>query len=85
MLSRVLLATSIALGAISTGLAGSPDTTTAAAVTQQRFNNADKEPGQWMGVGRTWSEQRFSPLKLIDDTNVQRLGLEWMAPLSTYR
>ena len=89
MLSRVLLATCVALGAISTGLAGSRSTTTAgtpaAAVNQQRLDNADREPGQWMGVGRTWSEQRFSPLKLINDTNAQRLGLEWMAPLSTYR
>ena len=38
-----------------------------------------------MSTGRTWSEQRFSPLKLINDTNVQRLGLAWFAPLNTYR
>jgi quinohemoprotein ethanol dehydrogenase len=86
--SRVWLATSIALGATSLWIAGTPGTVTAAtpaAVTQQRFEKADQEPGQWMGIGRTWSEQRFSPLKLINDTNVQRLGLAWLAPLNTYR
>jgi len=54
-------------------------------VTQQRLEAADKDPGQWMSPGRTWSEQRFSPLKRINDTNVRRLGLAWYAPLNTYR
>ncbi len=57
----------------------------AAAVTAQRMENADKEPGQWMSHGRTWSEQRFSPLKQIDDKNVKDLGLAWFADLNTYR
>ena len=48
-----------------------------AAVDQQRFTQADKEPGQWMGIGRDWTEQRFSPLTQINDKNVQRLGLAW--------
>lgn len=38
---------------------------------------ADDEPGQWLAHGRTWSEQRFSPLRRIDDSNVTRLGLAW--------
>lgn len=38
-----------------------------------------------MSNGRTWSEQRFSPLTQIDDTNVGRLGLAWYADLNTYR
>jgi quinohemoprotein ethanol dehydrogenase len=57
----------------------------AAAVDQQRLENADRNPGQWMSTGRTWSEQRFSPLKRINDANVQRLGLAWYAPLNTFR
>jgi glucose dehydrogenase len=28
-------------------------------------------------VGRTYSEQRFSPLNQIDEHNVGRLGLAW--------
>jgi quinohemoprotein ethanol dehydrogenase len=39
----------------------------------------------WMSHGRTWFEQRFSPLKQIDDGNVSRLGLVWYADLGTYR
>jgi quinohemoprotein ethanol dehydrogenase len=54
-------------------------------VDQHRLEAADQDPGQWMSSGRTWSEQRFSPLKRINDTNVQRLGLAWYAPLNTYR
>ena len=57
----------------------------AAAVTQERLQSADKHPGQWMSYGRTWDEQRFSPLTQINDHNVQRLGLAWFADLNTYR
>ncbi|HKS96340.1 MAG TPA: PQQ-dependent dehydrogenase, methanol/ethanol family, partial [Terriglobia bacterium] len=89
MLHRVLLAGCIALGATDPLIAGTAGTTTtatsAAHVTRQRLENADKDPGQWMSSGRTWSEQRFSPLKLINDTNAQRLGIAWLAPLNTFR
>jgi quinohemoprotein ethanol dehydrogenase len=43
------------------------------------------EAGQWMNYGRTWSEQRFSPLQRIDEHNVGRLGLAWYDDLNTYR
>ena len=51
--------------------------TSAAQVSDERITNADSEPGQWLAHGRTWSEQRFSPLTSIDSTNVSRLGLAW--------
>src|SRR5690606_38488735 len=35
------------------------------------------EPAQWMAPGRTYDEQRFSPLDRINDRNVGRLGLAW--------
>jgi quinohemoprotein ethanol dehydrogenase len=61
----------------------------AAAVTEQRMRNAavDTSPdaGQWMSHGRTWSEQRFSPLTQINDRNVKDLGLAWYADLGTYK
>jgi quinohemoprotein ethanol dehydrogenase len=65
--------------------AWSADRKPAAAVTQQRMEQADKEPGQWMSHGRTWGEQRFSPLKQINDRNVKKLGLAWFADLNTWR
>ena len=57
----------------------------AAAVDSQRMRAADAEPGQWMSYSRTWDEQRFSPLKTINDNNVARLGLAWYADLNTFR
>ena len=57
----------------------------AADVDQQRLERAAEHPGDWMSYGRTWSEQRFSPLKQINDHSVRRLGLAWYADLHTYR
>ena len=58
---------------------------TTAAVNEARFVAADKEPGNWMSYGRTYSEQRFSPLTQIDDQNVAQLGLAWHFDLDTRR
>ncbi len=38
-----------------------------------------------MSYGRTWDEQRFSPLKQINDKNAGKLGLAWYADLNTFR
>ena len=56
-----------------------------AAVDTQRLIRADREPGNWMGVGRTYSEQRYSPLKQIDEHNVGKLGLAWYYDFNTQR
>jgi quinohemoprotein ethanol dehydrogenase len=37
----------------------------------------------WMTYGGTYSEQRFSPLKQIDSSNVSRLGLAWFSDYDT--
>ncbi|MFN2425684.1 MAG: PQQ-dependent dehydrogenase, methanol/ethanol family [Candidatus Binatia bacterium] len=49
----------------------------AARVNDARVRAADSEPGQWLAHGRTFDEQRFSPLTSISDANVMRLGLAW--------
>jgi PQQ-dependent dehydrogenase (methanol/ethanol family) len=54
-------------------------------VDAARLRAADSEPGNWMSTGRTWDEQRYSPLTGIDATNVSRLGLAWFADLPTVR
>jgi quinohemoprotein ethanol dehydrogenase len=36
---------------------------------------ADPLPGSWLSYGKTQGETRYSPLKLIDTSNVKRLGL----------
>jgi len=56
-----------------------------AAVDTKRIVNADAEPGNWMSHGRTYDEQRFSPLDAIDDHNVGRLGLSWYFDIPTRR
>jgi quinohemoprotein ethanol dehydrogenase len=56
-----------------------------AAVDGARIQNADQEPGNWMSYGRTYSEQRFSPLQQISDQNVSQLGLAWHFDLDTHR
>jgi len=50
-----------------------------------RIIHADNEPGNWMTHGRTYSEQRFSPLTQINDQNVRWLGLAWSLDLETHR
>ncbi len=42
----------------------------------------DAMPGTWLTYGLSQSEQRYSQLKQIDETNVGKLGLAWSAPLS---
>ena len=46
----------------------------AGAVTAERIMKADREPGNWLAHGRTYNEQRFSPLKWINRETVPRLG-----------
>ncbi len=57
----------------------------AANVDTARLLNADREPGQWLSVGRTYDEQRFSPLTQINTDNVSKLGLAWYYDLDTNR
>jgi quinohemoprotein ethanol dehydrogenase len=54
-------------------------------VDGERIANADAEPGNWLSYGRTYSEQRYSPLQRINDKNAQKLGLAWFADLDTNR
>jgi quinohemoprotein ethanol dehydrogenase len=55
----------------------------AAEVDAQRILNADKEPGNWLTVGRTYNEQRFSPLTKINTGNVGQLDLAWSYDIKT--
>ena len=55
---------------------------TPAAVDGKRIVAADREPGNWMSHGRTYDEQRFSPLKQIDTANVGKLKLAWYFDLA---
>jgi PQQ-dependent dehydrogenase (methanol/ethanol family) len=65
--------------------AGPQTAATFAAVDGARIVAADTEPGNWLTHGRTYAEQRFSPLAQINPANVGELGLAWYYDLGTYR
>ena len=54
-------------------------------IDEQRIIAADSEPGNWLAHGRDYGEQRFSPLKLINQENIDRLGLAWETPAQSTR
>ncbi len=47
------------------------------AMDADRLVNADAEPQNWLLHGRTYGEQRYSPLDQIRRDNVEDLGLAW--------
>jgi quinohemoprotein ethanol dehydrogenase len=56
-----------------------------AAVDAARLGKTASEPGQWLTVGRTSDEQRFSPLKQINTDNVTQLSLAWSLDFDSNR
>jgi quinohemoprotein ethanol dehydrogenase len=56
-----------------------------ATVDAVRLTQADREPGNWLTHGRTYAEQRYSPLRQIHADNVSQLGLAWFHDTHTSR
>jgi len=56
-----------------------------AVVDAARIIAADREAHNWLSHGRSYDEQRFSPLAAIDESNVARLGLDWHFDFPTSR
>ncbi len=54
-------------------------------VDDARLIAADQDSANWLTYGRTYNEQRFSPLRQISDSSVGRLGLVWSQELPTSR
>ncbi len=65
--------------------AAEPAKTAAARVDAARILAADSEPGSWLTHGRTYSEQRYSPLTGISADNIHQLGLAWSYMTGTKR
>jgi PQQ-dependent dehydrogenase (methanol/ethanol family) len=55
------------------------------AVGEARMLAAADEPGQWLSYGRTYDEQRYSPLEQINTRNIDELGLAWFADIPLNR
>jgi PQQ-dependent dehydrogenase (methanol/ethanol family) len=56
-----------------------------AAVDSEHLTATPEDGTQWMTVGRTYDEQRFSPLTAISTESVDRLGLAWSHEFDTDR
>jgi PQQ-dependent dehydrogenase (methanol/ethanol family) len=54
-------------------------------VTAARLLGASDDTANWLTHGRTYDEQRFSPLKTINSGNVADLGLTWHFDIPTKR
>ena len=54
-------------------------------IDDKRILEAESEPGNWLSYGRTYEEQRFSPLKQINKETVSDLGLVWSKDMGTNR
>jgi quinohemoprotein ethanol dehydrogenase len=54
-----------------------------AVVDSQAIREAS--PESWLSYGRTYDEQRYSPLDQVNADNVRELGLAWYADLDTAR
>ena len=100
-LMRALIRVTLALAVVGVGCdapveraeeTGLPGTSIADAppptlglIDDARIINADSEPGNWLAHGRTYEEQRFSPLTQINRDNVSDLGLAWFRDMGTNR
>lgn len=58
---------------------------TAAQVTAERLAAAETDGANWMNYGRTYSEQRHSPLDQVNLETVSQLGLAWFHEFETDR
>lgn len=54
-------------------------------VTTAMLVGADGDTANWISHGRTYSEQRYSPLEGVNRENVGQLGLAWYADMDTGR
>ena len=54
-------------------------------IDDERIIKAESEPGNWIAHGRTYEEQRFSPLSKINKGSVSNLGLAWYKDMGTNR
>ena len=62
-----------------------PAASTIGLIDEERINNADAEPGNWLAHGRTYEEQRYSPLIRVNKDTVKDLGLSWYKDMNTNR
>ena len=83
----------ISVGATALACASGPeivdtaatDTVSPVIVDDARLRAADSDLDNWLTHGRTYAEQRYSPLAAIHEGNVGELGLAWFFDTDTTR
>jgi quinohemoprotein ethanol dehydrogenase len=75
--TKIVLA--LAMTAVLAGCNGKPGNVDGARLAKAATG------GDWMAVGHTYDEQRYSPLTKIDTKNVGQLGLAWFHQFDTDR
>ena len=51
----------------------------------EKSQEALRDADNWLSHGRSYSEQRYSPLTAISTENIDTLGLAWSTPLESFR
>lgn len=73
--------TALCITLLSSACGYQQETDKAAPSYQQRAVTADSERGNWLLHGRTFNEQRFSPLAQINPDTLEQLQLAWYLDL----
>lgn len=80
---KALMGAALALLAAACSGGGETATTGTTGIDGARIIKADG--GEWLSYGRTYDEQRYSPLDQINPGNIGELGLAWYADMDTAR
>jgi glucose dehydrogenase len=82
---RVAASTALLIALCSISIGSATAVTSPMPVDAARLANSDRDGSNWLSYGRTYSEQRYSPLARITADNASQLGLAWYADLDTDR
>ena len=82
---RVRIAGIAALAVVFVTLGSAQQAPAPVPVDDGALVGADSRRGDWLSYGRTYDEQRFSPLDQIHDGNADKLGLAWAFDTATDR
>ena len=72
------------IASLSAGCSPSPPAETRTVVDDAALSQ-DGQGENWLAFGRTYNEQRFSPLTQINDSNVGGLAVDWFVDLPSDR
>ncbi len=83
--SVMALSLAFAAGCQKTKAGGDSQPLRVSQIDGAKIASGEDHPGDWITHGRTYDEQRFSPLTQINQQNISQLGLAWFSDLDTHR